>query len=168
MESSRLLFPFTHGVDTQALGYAVQFAASRGATLVALSLIAVPESRHARGASARLEHIQQSQDFLSVVRQKAACHVVELETYEVYTCDVVGAIVEAMRLHHCAGTLLFMRAGEGVFLQRAVIKQVMREVTSTHSVVHLPERAVRRPGPRFTLPWHRLGVRRVSTETALP
>lgn len=62
MESRRWLFPFTHGVDMRAIDTVVRLAGDEGATLVAVSLVAVPPGRWSQGA--RLEHIQQSKDFL--------------------------------------------------------------------------------------------------------
>jgi len=61
MKTSRWLLPFTFGVDMRAIDYAVSLAGSAGATLVPVSLISAP----AKGA--RLEHIQQSKDFLEAV-----------------------------------------------------------------------------------------------------
>src|SRR5207248_5017010 len=69
METRRCLLPFTHGVNMQAIDYAVSLAGSSGATLVAVSLVSVPQAPRPRGA--RLEHIQQSKDFLEAVKWKA-------------------------------------------------------------------------------------------------
>ena len=69
MESRRWLFPFTHGVDMRAIDTVVRLAGDEGVTLVAISLIAVPPERWSQGA--RLEHIQQSKDFLEAVKWKA-------------------------------------------------------------------------------------------------
>src|SRR5260370_774174 len=65
MKTPRWLLPFTHGVDTAAIEYAVRLAESAGATLVPVSLISAPPK------GARLEHIQQSKDFLEAVQHKA-------------------------------------------------------------------------------------------------
>jgi hypothetical protein len=65
-ETTRLLLPFTHGVEMDTLEVAVLLAASHHATLVPLSLVLEPRTR---GKGARLEHIQQSKDFLEGVHQ---------------------------------------------------------------------------------------------------
>jgi hypothetical protein len=60
--SPRWLLPFTYGVDMRAIDYLVSLAENNGATLIPVSLISVPN--HSRSGGARLEHIQQSKDFL--------------------------------------------------------------------------------------------------------
>jgi hypothetical protein len=90
MESPRWLFPFTHGVDMQAIDMVVRLAEERGATLVAVSLIPVPPEQRSQGA--RLEHIQQSKDFLEAVKFKAERHQVPIERYEVFSSNVLGSI----------------------------------------------------------------------------
>jgi len=62
MNTPRWLLPFTYGVDMRALDAVVGLAGSARATLVPVSLISVPHEGRSRGA--RLEHIQQSKDFL--------------------------------------------------------------------------------------------------------
>ncbi len=167
MQRSRLLLPFIHGIDTLALDYAVQLAASRGAVLVALSLIAAPGAKLARGA--RLEAIQQSQDFLVAVRQKAACLGVPLEVCEVYSADPVASIKVALQQQDCDGTLFFLRDGEGVLLETSAIKRLTVEVAATHSVVHLPSsaRSAHTLKRRLALLLRRRGERPVVTKTAL-
>src|SRR5579872_7232610 len=88
-ESTRLLLPFTHGVEMDTIEVAVLLAASHHATLVPLSLILAPQTRR---KGVRLEHIQQSKDFLEAVQQKARRHGVPLERFEVLTGDVFQSI----------------------------------------------------------------------------
>ncbi|MGH2493806.1 MAG: potassium-transporting ATPase subunit KdpA, partial [Ktedonobacteraceae bacterium] len=86
MKTSRWLLPFTYGVDIRAIDYAVRLAGSAGATVVPVSLVSTPSK------GARLEHIQQSKDFLEAVQHKAARHSVAIERYEVFTQDVLQSI----------------------------------------------------------------------------
>ena len=69
MMTTRLLLPFVHGVDKYAIEQALRFAKSHAATLVPLVLIREPEERR---KGVRLEHIQQSRDFLETVKHKAS------------------------------------------------------------------------------------------------
>src|SRR5713101_195830 len=78
-KTTRLLLPFTHGVEMDTIEAAVLLAASHHATLVPLSLILTPQTR---GKGVRLEYIQQSKDFLEAVRHKASRHHVPLERFE--------------------------------------------------------------------------------------
>ena len=134
MKTTRLLLPFTHGVHTLALEYGVMFAKSCNATLVPVSLL--PVSKESRGP--RLEHIQQSQDFLVAVQHKAARHSVPTEPVELFTSDVVGSIKAALRDMHCDGILLFMRDGDGILLHVNEVEHVMTGVASKRHIIHLP------------------------------
>ena len=87
MEAPRWLLPFTYGVDMQAIDNVVSLAKSTGSTLVAASLISAPSKAGLQGA--RLEHIQQSKDFLEAVMWKAARYEVQVERHEVFTADVM-------------------------------------------------------------------------------
>ena len=60
----RWFIPFTNGVDMRAIDYLVSLAENNGAKLIPVSLISVPNELRSGGA--RLEHIQQSKDFLGL------------------------------------------------------------------------------------------------------
>jgi hypothetical protein len=121
MMMDRLLLPFTHGVDTQAIDSAVLLAKSHGAILVPLSLICLSGTR-----GARLEHIQQSKDFLEVVRHKAGRLGVPVEPVELSTRNAVQSTGLFAREMACAGILLFLREGAGVLLDTDEVKQVLQ------------------------------------------
>src|SRR5438067_13861187 len=104
MKTLRWLLPFMHGVDMRAIDSVVNLAASTGATLVAVSLISVPDKPGSRGA--RLEHIQQSKDFLEAVKWKAARYSVPVERYEVFTGIVLQSLTLLLRDQECAGVAL--------------------------------------------------------------
>jgi len=123
MKTVRMLLPFTHGVDLCAIEHAIQLAKSWSATLVVLSVISVPQERSSRGA--RLEHIQQSKDFLEAVKQKAARHHVTVERYEVFTSDIYQSIAMLTRELHCESIVVFVAGQKGVLLHASEIKQLI-------------------------------------------
>lgn len=136
METTRLLLPFTHGVSVEAIEHAVLLAKSYQAELVSLALIHVPEERRAKGA--RLEHIQQSKDFLEVTKHKASLHSVPVERFEVFTCDVVQSINVLVHELRCDGMLLFVDGDRAVLLQAKEIQQIMKTSVCKLYIVHNP------------------------------
>src|SRR5438105_6486158 len=106
MQTKRLLLPFTHAIDTEALENALRLAKGSHATLIALALVRVPEARRSKGA--RLEHIQQAKDFLEAVKHKAVKYDVAIERFEVFTTDAVQSIDAVAQTMECEGILLFV------------------------------------------------------------
>jgi hypothetical protein len=135
MGNARLLLPFTHGIQANALEYAVQLAKSRNAALVPLSLIQV--SKECGAKSVRLEQIQQSKDFLEAVKHKAAKHGVEVEQVELFTGDVVESVNALAQDANCEGILLFVREGDDILLNVHHIKLIVAKVVSKHHIIHL-------------------------------
>ncbi len=138
MQKIRLLLPFTQGVHADALEYAVLMAQSRNAVLVPLSIIQVSNECGAKGA--RLEYIQQSQDFLAAVESNALKHGVEIEAKEakeVYALDAVACIRESIHSLHCDGVLLLVENGKGVLLHTSEVKRVITSVTSQVHLIHI-------------------------------
>lgn len=121
--TTRLLLPFTHGVHIFAIEQAICLAKSLDAALIPLAVIHVPAERRARGA--RLEHIQQSKDFLEAVKYKAARYGVPVERYEIFTADIVQSINIVAKEQRCEGILLFIGDKRGVLLQLDEIKGLM-------------------------------------------
>ncbi len=138
-DSSRLLLPFTHGVYSQALEYAVLLARNCNATLVPLSLIPVPQTAR----SVRLEHIQQSKDFQALVQSKAAKYGVGIEPHEVYTSDVIQSIHSTMQEMSCSNIVLFLRDGDGILLHTHEVKHILTRVSGQHHVIRLQRNAPR-------------------------
>jgi hypothetical protein len=132
---TRLLLPFTQGVEMEALDSAVLLAKACQATLVALALILVPAKR--RRPEPRLEHVMQAKDFLEAVRWKAARHGVPIERCEVFTEDVVRSIDVLTKSLECRGMVLFVREGRGVLLSIDEIACVVEQVDCTGYIVHL-------------------------------
>ena len=150
IKTTRLLLPFTHGVEMETLEAAVQLAASHHATLVPLSLIPVPQ---ARGKGARLEHIQQSKDFLEATQQKAQRLSVPLERFEAFTGDVVQSIALLVPRLSCDGMILTLRGRRGSLLSAKMIEQIMAIAPCPLYLIYLPSKEpswVARLRERFT------------------
>ena len=134
MEALRWLLPFTFGVDMRAIDYAVSLAGSAGATLVPVSLISTPSK------GARLEHIQQSKDFLEAVEQKAERHHVSIERYEVFTQNVLQSIRTLVSDIHCSGIILVTGGEHSHLLQDIEVKRLLVEPPASLVLIRLPAR----------------------------
>ena len=114
---------------------AVLLAASHHATLVPLSLVPVPQ---ARGKGARLEHIQQSKDFLEATQQKALRHSVPLERFEAFTGDAVQSIATLVQQLACDGMILALRGRNGSLLSLKMIERIMAISPGPLYLIYLP------------------------------
>ncbi len=135
MKTPRFLLPFVHGVDMCAIEQAILLAEAQEAILVPLVLIYVPEQRCAKGA--RLEHIQQSKDFLEAVKFKAARYAVPIERLEVFTSDIVQSINLVASEMACDGILLFLGRNNGILLHVNEIKRLVEMPTCKLYIMHL-------------------------------
>jgi len=117
---------------------AVLLAASHHATLVPLSLVPVSQ---ARGKGARLEHIQQSKDFLEAAQQKALQHRVPLERFEAFTGDAVQSITILVEQLACDGMILALRGRSGSLLSARMIERLMAIGPGPLYVIYLPSKA---------------------------
>jgi len=133
---NQVLLPFTHGIDTSAITYALTFAQRFHLTVVALSLIRLPEVQGRRHP--RLEAIQQSKDFLEYVQHKAARQGVPTVRLELYTHHPVLSIRALAQEMECVGTLLFVHQRAGVLLSTVEVKQLLEEDSFPVYVVPLP------------------------------
>jgi hypothetical protein len=136
MKTTRLLLPFVHGVDKFAIEQAILLAKTHQATLVPLALIHVPEE--CRTKSVRLEHMQQSMDFLETVQQKADWYAVPVEKMEVFTSQVVQSINFVVCEKECEGILLFQSSKGGILLQENEITRLIEMPACRLYVTHLP------------------------------
>jgi hypothetical protein len=156
MEGSRWLLPFTHGVDMQAIDAAVRLAEGASATLVAVSLISVPAKSPARGA--RLEHIQQSKDFLESVYYWTSEQKIPLERHEIFTPMVEERLTTLCSELSCDAIILSGRNRRAALLHPHQVKQLMAEPPVRLLYIHLeplPEKLpVRSLGTRV-LAWLR-------------
>ena len=135
MGTTRLLLPFTHGIDVCAIDSALRLAKGYDATLVPLALIYLPEDRRSKGA--RLEHIQQSKDFLDLVKHKAARYGVPIERLEVYTSNVAESIRAIASEMECEGILLFAGDTNDILLSSIEMKRLMEHFTCKLYVLRL-------------------------------
>ena len=152
MKTSRWLLPFTHGVDMRSIEYAVRLAESAGATLIPVSLISSPPT------GARLEHIQQSKDFLEAVQHKAERFQVPLERYEVFTADVQQSITTLVHQIRCNGIVLVTSGGHTCLLQDQEVKHLLLAPPAALVLIRLSPTAGLTPAPRFSarfLSWWR-------------
>jgi len=154
MNAPRWLLPFTHGVDMRALDAVVSLAGSARATLVPVSLISVPHEGRSRGA--RLEHIQQSKDFLEAVQFKAARLGVLVERYEVFTGDVLQSVGGLVRELHCDSIVLVTTGNRDVLLYASELKRLLLEPPASLVLIRLPARtqSTQHPSARL-LSWLR-------------
>lgn len=124
MNTQRWLFPFTRAVDLSVIDAAVRLAERNRATLIALSLL-VP--RQTRAPRVRLEHLQESKDFLEAVRWKALRLRVAVECHEVWTEDVPGSIATRAQDLDCQSVVLVHRGAGDVLLSPQEVKQVLAD-----------------------------------------
>ena len=141
MKEQRWLLPFTKGVNMQAIDYAVSLAQNARARLVAVSLVPVPQEPRASGA--RLEHIQQSKDFLEAVKWKATRYEVPTERYEVFTGDVLQSITLLAYNHDCDSIILVTSEKKDVLLETREVKRLLEAPPVSLVLIRLPARAER-------------------------
>lgn len=139
MTTIRLLLPFTGSISPLALSYAVQLAEQRQATLVPLALIRVKP-----GKAARLEHIQQAQDFLELTLCKAERQQVPVEPARIYTSDVARSIEAVAGEMNCEAVILFLSDTDEVLLEPAEIGELMDRAACNAHLVLLPTRRARK------------------------
>ena len=120
-KTTRLLLPFTYGGEMDTIEVAVLLAASHHAALVPLSASCASDERK----GVRLEHIQQSKDFLEAVQRKAFRHHVPLERFEVFTGARVQRMFVLMDQLGCDGILLVLRGRNGSVLDAGMMEQRM-------------------------------------------
>ena len=129
-----ILLPFSHGIDNVALEQAIIQARDHKATLVPLSLICLSGHQD----SPRLELIQQSKDFLTLVQQKASRAGVHVERMESFTYDEVETIQKVALELQCAYILLFARQQKGVLLPSETILKLMHNHIRPYFLSSLP------------------------------
>lgn len=135
---SRLLIPFTHGVDMEALDSAMVLAKACHTTLVAVAIIRVKAKR----PEPRLEHIMQAKDFLEAVYWRATRQGVQIERFEVVTEDVVQSLDVLTRQLSCNGVALFVRKGQGVLLNTDEMLGYLERIDCTGYLVHLQAQSI--------------------------
>ena len=147
---TRLLLPFTHGIEVSAITAALALAQRFDATLVVLSLIHLPQAPD-RGP--RWEDIQQSNDFLEFVHHKAARSDVPVERVEIYTRNSVCSIRTLAQEMICVGIVLVVRHGAGVLLDTNEVKQLLEDGSMPLHIVRLPVKDSMFSLPRWFSRW---------------
>jgi len=147
---TRLLLPFTHGIEVSAITAALALAQRFDATLVVLSLIHLPQAPD-RGP--RWEDIQQSNDFLEFVHHKAARSGVPVERVEIYTRNPVSGIRALAQEMVCVGIVLVVRRGAGVLLATNEVKQLLEDKSMPLHIVRLPVKDSMFSLPRWFSRW---------------
>ncbi len=147
---TRLLLPFTHGIEGSAITAALALAQRFDATLVVLSLIHLPQAPD-RGP--RWEDIQQSNDFLEFVHHKAARSGVPVERVEIYTRNPVSSIRALTQEMVCVGIVLVVRRGAGVLLDTNEVKQLLEDGSMPLHIVRLPVKDSTFSRPRWFSRW---------------
>jgi hypothetical protein len=122
----------------RAIDYALSLAENKGATLIAVSLVNVPTG--SRSGGVRLEHIQQSKDFLEAVQFKTARYQVPLERYEVFTSDAIQSITMLIHDLHCDGIVMVAIEHKEVLLPNHVLKGLLEEPPVSLVLIRLPVR----------------------------
>ena len=134
----RLLLPFQHGLNVEAIEQTIRLAKGHNATLLPLSLIPMSGKSYRKGA--RLDLVQQSKDFLETVKHKARAYSVPLESIEVYTHHPVESIHALVIELHCDGIALFLGYKSTVFLPQDAIGRLVEEATCKLYIMRLPIR----------------------------
>lgn len=147
MDTRRWLVPFTWGVDMQAIDAVVSLAEGGGATLVAVSLISRQDKPGSGGP--RLEHIQQSKDFLEAIGWKADGLGVALERHEVITVDVMLSIAALARELYCDAIVLVSRGEREALLRGSQLKHLLVEPPAALLVLRLAAQTRRQPARSF-------------------
>ncbi len=141
---TRLLLPFTHGVDTTAIGYAFALAQRLGSTLIPLSLIQLPTASERRRI--RLGDVEQSIDFLEFALHKARQVSVPIERVELHTHSPVRSIRAVAHEMECV-VIIFVQSGSGVLLSTEEVKELLVDRSLSLYVVNLPPKK-----PLFSFP----------------
>ncbi len=169
MERPRWLLPFTSGVNMGAIELVADLARRVGATLIAVSLISEP--RYPRSRGARLEHIQQSKDFLEAVHWKADRYSIPVERYEIFTVDVMQHIPLLVADLRCDAIILLTMEKREVFLQTHELKGLLEFAPCQLLIIRLSvrEEHVRsRSGARHFLLWLKRLWRESSQHADIP
>src|ERR1051326_1463524 len=154
MKEQRWLLPFTHGVNMQAIDFAVSLAQNAGSRLLAVSLVSIPQESRSPGA--RLGPLHQPKDFLEAVRWKAARYEVPIERYELFTGDVLQSIRLLVDNQHCDSIILVTSEKKGVLLEANEVKRLLETPPVSLVLIRLPAKAerlsIQQIGARF-LTW---------------
>lgn len=133
MEETRWLLPFTFGVHTRAIDLVFRLAEHCGATLVAASLIVLPDTQGERELLSIC--LQQSKDFLEIVQWKAAQYHVLVEPHEIWTSDAQERMKRLVVDLRCNSIVLVTEGKDGVLLSAHEMEDVIMGCTRASLVL---------------------------------
>ncbi|HTK06168.1 MAG TPA: hypothetical protein VL485_03285 [Ktedonobacteraceae bacterium] len=131
----RLLLPFTHTVEVEAIDDAMRVAVAQSATLVPLSLSVSPDGQTQRCGGP--ETLAQTRHFHAVTQTLARHYHVSLERLEISSHDPLRSIIALAGEYRCDAILIFLRAGQGVMLETSLLRQLMEQSTCNLYFVRL-------------------------------
>lgn len=135
-KARRWLLPFTTGVDLSTIASALRLAGAGGATLVAVSLIALPDERQDQGV--RSELIQQSKDFLEALYHKALRLSIPVECHEVSTGNVLESIATQIRDLNCQSIVLASQGEKAILLHPHEMQQLVLRPPASLVLLRFP------------------------------
>ena len=139
MKSARLLLPFVHGMNIEALEQAILLAKDSKATLVPASIIRLTKNQ--QGSGPRLEDVEQSQDFLEAIHYRVQKNNLPIEQVEVVTSDIAQCIDTLVRKLECDGIMFFMRGKDALLLDSDDMRRVMQTAPGRFYLFHLEPRS---------------------------
>ncbi len=132
----RLLLPFTHGIDEQAIDNILRFAKASDVTLVALALISAPDQSYRE--QLRPECIEKATDFLETVLARASFYGVRAEMQEAYTLDITASIKAKLQEAECQGILLVVKEQGPCLLQTDEVSQIQQDLDINFYHLYMP------------------------------
>jgi len=120
MKETRWLLPFTFGVNMRALDHVFRLAEHCEATLVAASLIVLPDTHELLSA-----HLQQSKAFLEAVQWKATQYRVLVEPHEIWTSGVQARMKRLVLDLQCDSIVLVTEGQDAVLLSAHEMEDVL-------------------------------------------
>lgn len=115
MKETRWLLPFTFGVDKRAIDLVFRMAEHCDATLVAASLIILPDPE--QGRELLVVRLQQSKEFLETVQVKTTQYQVPVEPHEIWTSDAQERMKRLVLDLQCDSIVLVTEGKDGVLLR---------------------------------------------------
>lgn len=132
MEEQHWLLPFTYGVNAQAISVALRLAYALDAAVIALSLIP------SNAAGIRAGRIEQSQDFLEVVRWQAEQLHVAIKCHEVITSDVQQSIKTMAQEWCCTGVAVVVNEHKSMLLDYQELCDLLAQPPTSVVLLRLP------------------------------
>lgn len=124
MKKPLILLPFVHGIDLVALSLALAFAEKMDASILLVAFILTPR----KGRHVRPEVMAQAADFFAATSYRASQMNIPVYCLHYQTQQIVESIQKLVHEKACQGVFLFVRDGNGVFLETHYIKDLIVQV----------------------------------------